>query len=79
MTVGLTEALAHPDSEHVELQKSVVNALPVLQIHEKMIHEAPAPRRHRAENVTKREEAKVHAVPEQIWWDCCKDVDDWNT
>lgn len=35
-----TKTLAHPYSKHIELQKSVVDSLTTLVVHEKMVHEA---------------------------------------
>lgn len=48
----LTETLAHPDADHVELEQSVVDFLALLDVHEEMIDKAAAPGRHGAENVT---------------------------
>lgn len=74
---GLTETLANPDAEHVELQQPIVDALAVLQVHEQMVDEAAAPRCNGTDQMTPRQKAIVF-LPWHHCRHCCEDVDNWN-
>ncbi|KAI8044535.1 hypothetical protein M5D96_000704, partial [Drosophila gunungcola] len=71
----LTEALAHPDAHHVQLEQRVVDVLALLDVHEQMVDEASAPGGHRSEDVTERQKL-VATVPGHQSRHNRKDVED---
>jgi hypothetical protein len=62
-TLDITETLADPYPEHVQLEEAMVDDLAPVQVHEEVIDEAAHPRAQGAEEVTPREEAEFDLGP----------------
>lgn len=74
----LTEALADPDAQHVELQQALVGASAALGVHEQVVEKGAAPGRQGACQVTPRQEGRARArLPREQFGHHCYYVDYW--